>query len=77
MKISKIEQNKAGDIFTVTFTPNFFERLVGIKTKIKKYKDSGSVYAITNETSYTDENGKRLGCFDKIVDSINNWRRSF
>ena len=76
MKITKIEQQ--GNIFTVTKPPNLLQRIFGLKTKVEKYKDTGSTYHyFDNIRVYVNQKGQVLGFSHKITKAIEDWRRSF
>jgi len=76
MKITEIIEN--GNIFIITKTPNFIERLFGIKVKKKEYKDTGDVYHyFPNIHVYVNKSGKILGPAHKITKKLENYRRSF
>lgn len=79
MKITKIEQE--GNIYTVTFTPNWWERLFGYKEKSNKYKDTYLTYTYGGGHVYVNQEGKELsnthGYGSDIRRAIDNWRRRF
>jgi len=75
MKIIKIEEQEW--IYTVTFKPNFIERLFGVKEKSKKYKQTGSQYDFGGGNVYVDEKGRKLGNGNWIGESIDNWKHKF
>ena len=75
-EITKIQQD--GRIYIVTSEPNFVERLFGFKTKINKYKDTGSVYNFGGGHEYVNEKGESMGnTMSPIREALDNWRRKF
>jgi len=79
MKITNIERD--GNIYTLTFEPNFIERLFNIKKKIKRYKDTLSTYTFGGGHVYVDEDGRDLGnnfgYGSNIREKIDRWRNKF
>nr|QBM02711.1 hypothetical protein [uncultured archaeon] len=75
MKITKIEREKW--VYLVTFEPNFLEKFFGIKTKTKKFKDSGNHYTFGGGNIYHDEDGEKTGNGSYVGESIDKWRRKF
>ena len=79
MKIIKIESS--GDIYKVTKTPNFIERLLGKKERVDKYRATGRTYSCGGGYVYVDQTGKQLGNIDgwgsDIREAIDRWRNSF
>lgn len=71
MYITKIERNNN---FHVTFSPNWIERLFGVKEKVVEYKDSGRVYVFGGGTKYIGEDGDITGNGSYIGESIDVWR---
>lgn len=76
MKIKEIKR-KSDDIYEVTFTPYWLEKLFGVEEKTKEYKDSGYRYKIDKSTVYIDKNGERLGNENWIGKAIDRFRRSW
>ena len=75
-KIIKIEKEK--DIFTVTFRPNFFGRLVGLVDYTEKYKkDLINTYAFGGGGVYYKQNGEALGNLNKIGKALDNYQNSW
>jgi hypothetical protein len=58
MRISKIEHN--GKVHTVTLTPNFIEKIFGLKESVQKFKETGYVFTFGNGNIYVRENGEKL-----------------
>jgi hypothetical protein len=79
MKIVKIEEfsRQDGTIFNVFFKPTLFEKLIGCKEKVKRFKDSGCMYVRGENTVYIQENGSYLENHSYIGETIDNWRRKF
>lgn len=78
MKITKIERDKDSyNVFIVTFTPNFFEKLFGVKEKNKKFKDTDSIYTFGGGTVYISQDGEKIENRSYIGESIDKWRRAF
>lgn len=78
MKIKEIKQQEnRSDIFIVTFTPNWLEKLFGKKEKQKEFKDTGREFTFGGGTLYVDRSGVKLNNFSKIGDAIDNFRRSW
>ena len=75
MKITKIEET--GLTYSVTFEPNWLEKLFGIKIKVIEYKDTMMKYAISGKPVYIDKSGKKLDIFSKIAPKIDEYRRSW
>lgn len=60
MKITNIEEEYF-NIYIVTFKPNWFEKLLGYKEKVKRYKKTWSTYVFGGGNVYLNEEGYRLG----------------
>jgi len=75
MKISKIE--KIDYQYRVTLSPNWLERLFGVKEKVWTFRDSGSTYTFGGGTCYTRSDGKQTGNGSWIAEAIDIWRRKF
>jgi len=48
-----------------------------IKTKTKKFKDSGNHYTFGGGNIYHDEDGEKTGNGSYVGESIDKWRRKF
>lgn len=59
MRITDITNE--GRIYSVTFKPNWFEKLLGYTEKTKKYKDTFSTYSFGGGCVYVDQEGNELG----------------
>lgn len=75
MKITNIK--KENDVFLVTFTPNFIERIIGLKEQTKRYKHTGGFYEYNMEKCVINENGEMMKATDKIVQALSNFERRF
>lgn len=75
MKVTKIEQE--GRIYKVTLTPNWLQRLFGMKTKIKEVKETFSTYTFGGGNVYVDKKGRKLGNGNWIGEAIDNYKRSW
>ena len=77
MKIKEIKRNEKidYDVYTVTLTPNWLEKLFGVKEKQKEYKDCGSIYKFGGGKVYVNKEGEPLGNGHPIGEAIDNWRR--
>jgi len=80
MKVTKIAKGDIAIItmvYFVTLTPNWFEKLFGVKEKIEKFKKSGYIYTIGNGIVYIRSDGKQLNIDSYIGKAIDKWNRSF
>jgi len=76
MKISKIE--KKDGLYYVTKTPNFIQKLFGIKEVIERYKWNGEVFHYFNHLKvFYKSTGEIIGVDDKMCKVLNNYFRSF
>ena len=75
MKIIKITSKEG--VYSVTFKPNFFERLFGREECTKEYKKTGHAFAISGGNVYADRTGKELSPFSNIGEAIDNFNRAF
>jgi len=75
MRITKIE--KEGHIYTVTFKPNWIEKILGFKEKNTRFKETGYRYTFGGGEVYVNEKGEKLGNRDWIGESIDNWKHKF
>jgi hypothetical protein len=75
MKITNIEEKD--NIYMVTFTPNFIERFLGVKEKIEKYRDTGSIYEFGGGHVYRRQDGSNITNWDSVGDAIDKWRRKW
>ncbi len=74
MKIKDIK--RTDNIYTVTFTPNWIERLFGVKEQQKSYKATGDYYRFGGYV-YTEKSGKELSMNNRIGRAIDLWRRKW
>ena len=78
MKIKEIKRKEnAYRIYEITFTPNWLEKLFGIKEKTKEYADSGQIYTFGGGRVYVDKSGNRLSNGSRISEAIDRFRRSW
>ena len=78
MKITEIKRStENSSIFEVKLSPNFIERLFGIKEKTETFKDTGNEFYYTVGHVYVNNKGEILGPTSYIRISIDNYRRSF
>jgi hypothetical protein len=78
MKIKEIKRKKDSySIYEVTFTPNWLEKLFGIKEKTKEYKETSSSYTFGGGNVYIDKKGNKLGNGNWIGEAIDNFNRSW
>lgn len=80
MKITNIEK-EGSDVYVVTFTPNWLEKLFGYTEKTKLYKDTYDEYAFGGGHVYVDREGNKLGNTmgygSDIRKAIDKWRRKW
>jgi hypothetical protein len=76
MKIKEIKR-KSDDIYEVTFTPYWLEKLFGVEEKTKEYKDSGYCYTLRKNTVYIDKNGEQLDNGNWVGEAIDKFRRKW
>ncbi len=78
MKIKEVKQ-KAGSyfIYEVTFTPNWLEKLLGVKEKTKEYRQTESSYLVGGQNIYVDKDGYRTGNGSWIAEEIDRYKRKF
>lgn len=74
MKITKIERQEDTNIFHVTFSPNWIERIFNVKQKVKKYKDTGSEFTFGGGSVYINENLDQLPNGSHIGNAIDKSR---
>jgi len=72
MIIESVSQE--GRIFIVHLRPGFFERLFGIKPKVKRFIDTGNEYMIGGGRIYRDENNEITGNGSSIAEAIDLFR---
>lgn len=78
MKIKEIKRKEGSYyIYEVTFVPNWFERLFGVKEKTKEYKDADATYTFGGGTVYLNKDGEKLGNGNWIGEAIDRFRRSW
>lgn len=77
MKIKNIERAENMCVYTVTFEPNWFEKLLGKKEETKQYKTDGSSYTFGSGNVYYDKSGETLGNGNWIGEAIDKFRHSW
>jgi len=78
MKIKEIKYKRGTtNTFVVTFIPNWFEKLLGIKEQEDEYKANGNIYTFGDGHVYLKKNGEFLGNHNYIGEAIDKWRRSW
>jgi len=76
MKISKIE--KKDGLYYVTKTPNFIQKLFGMKENVERYKCNGEVFHYFNQVKvFYKSTGEIVSWSDKMCNVLNNYDRSF
>lgn len=76
MKINKVEKREG--IFYVTKTPNFIERLFGMKEVIERYRWNNEVFMNFNDMKvFYRSDGKMVRHSDKMCEILNNYEHSF
>jgi hypothetical protein len=75
MKVTNIE-NKGID-YIVTYTPNWFEKLFGIKEKIWKFRTTGKTYLCGGGAVYVREDGVKISNGCDIGEALDVYRRKF
>lgn len=78
MKIKKIEAKPSlSGVYEVTLTPNWFEKLFGIKEKVIQVKNTGATYTFGGGTVYVDREGNRLDNGHWIAKAVDKHRRKW
>ena len=76
MKISKIEMKDG--LYYVTKTPNFIQKLFGMKEVTERYKWDGEVFHHFNHLKvFYKSTGEMVSAYDKMCNVLNNYSRSF
>jgi hypothetical protein len=75
MKIIKIDNESC--VFSVTFAPYWFEKIFGIKEKVKKYRFTYSTFTFGNGGVYLNEDGEYLSNGNWIGEAIDKYRRKW
>jgi len=73
MKIINIE--KSGSYFTVTFIPNWLEKMFGVKEKKSCFKYTGNYYTSGGGAIYINSSGEQLCNSNHIGKAIDLFRR--
>lgn len=74
MKIIRITFNN--DVYTVTFKPNFIQRIFGYKEKDIQYKQFG-VYNLGHNGIYVTRDGNIAKNFSKVQEIIDKYQRQW
>lgn len=78
MKIKEIKRKENSYwIYEVTFTPNWLEKLFGVKEKTKEYKDKNATYTFGGGNVYMDKECNELGNGNWIGEAIDKFRRKW
>jgi hypothetical protein len=78
MNIKEIKQKEGSYlIYQVTFTPNWLEKLFGVKEQTKEYKDTDATYLSGGGTVYMNKEGNNLGNGNWIAKAIDRFRRTW
>ena len=78
MKIKEISRSTDNyGVFIVTFTPNWLEKLIGIKEKQEQYKDTGAAYTFGGGHVYIDKGCNELGNGHPIASAIDKFRNKW
>ena len=76
MKISKIEEKDG--LYYVTKTPNFIQKLFGMKEVTERYKCNGEVFHYFDHLKvFYKSTGEIVSIHDKMCKVLNNYSRSF
>jgi len=76
MKVSNIEKKEG--LYYVTKTPNFIQRLFGVKEATERYKCNDEVFHYFNHVKvFYKSNGEMVKWDDKMCEVLNNYERSF
>lgn len=75
MAITNIEQD--GNIFKVTFSPTWFQKLLGIKEKTEEYKDTWATFMFGDGHVYMKKDGSKLSNGNWIGTAIDKHRRKW
>ena len=76
MEIISIERENP-EVYTVTLSPNWFEKLFGRKEKIIKVKRDITSRYLFGGNVYILKNGNELGLCSKIGQAIDKWKKSW
>lgn len=77
MKIKEIRRKDLTNIYEVDFTPNWFEKLFGIKDTTKSYKDTGGSYMFGGGSVYMNSDCEQLGNSSDIGRAIDKFRNKW
>ena len=75
MNIKEIKQKEGSySTYQVTFTPNWLEKLFGLKEETKEYKDTDATYLSGGGSVYIDKKGDKLNNGNWIGKAIDKFR---
>lgn len=76
MRVSKIE--KTDDVYFVTKSPNFIQKLFRMKETVERYKCNGETFHyFPSHKVFYKSTGEIVGPLDKMCDILNNYARRF
>ncbi len=75
MRISDMKQE--GDIWHITLTPNFLERLFGFKERVLLYKETDRIYKYGGGNIYVTQDGRDSGNGNWIGKAIDRKKKCF
>ena len=76
MKIREIKNEKLM-VYTVTFTPNWLEKLFGVKEKTEEFLQTWSTFSFGGGAVYRRKDGSELGCNSWIGEELDKFRRKW
>ena len=74
MRITNVARVK-NDVYQVTFTPNWFEELLGYGPKKRLYVNTGRAYLSGGGYILMDENGDDVDNGSSVHEAINRFRK--
>lgn len=78
MKIKKVERHKDNYYrYLVTLTPNWLEKLFGVKEKIEEFLDTKNEFLFGGGSVYVKRNGEKLYNGHYIAKAIDNFKRAW
>jgi len=74
----RIKIEKINEVYFVTQTPDYFERLFGVKEKVDRYRWEGSVFArFPHIKVFYHESGRQLSWDSKLTIELNKQENKF
>jgi len=74
----KIKEIKGGAMcYTVTFKPNWLEKLFGVKEKTEKFKQTNADYLFGGGAVYVRRDGSELGNGHWVGKAIDKFRKTW